>query len=60
MKASEFINFIDYNAHDMNIKGSHVRNKFECIFITSTQNPEQIYGNYNLEHKYEDEDEPNM
>lgn len=44
MKASEFINFIDYNVHTMNIKGGSQTNKFNRIFITSVQNPKEIYA----------------
>ena len=43
MKPSEFINLIDYNVHPMNIKGSNILNRFECIIITSVQNPEELY-----------------
>lgn len=45
MKASEFINFIDYNTHTMNVKGGSVKNVFERIIITSVQHPEDIYRN---------------
>lgn len=45
MKPSEFINFIDYNIHPLNIKGGSVINKYELIIITSVQNPELIYMN---------------
>lgn len=43
MKPTEFINFIDYNVHNMNIKGGVHKNKYRHIFITSIQDPEQIY-----------------
>ena len=42
---SEFINFIDYNMHIMNIKYGFVMNKFEYIFITSIQSPYKLYDN---------------
>ena len=45
MKASEFINFIDYNIHYMNIKGGSKQNKFELILITSVQRLNEIYAN---------------
>lgn len=45
MKASEFINLIDYNRHKMNIKGGSITNNFTRIYITSVQNPEEIYKN---------------
>ena len=40
---SEFINFIDYNTHVMNVKYGCVTNSFKYIFITSIQNPEDLY-----------------
>lgn len=43
MKASEFINFIDYNKHKMNVKGGSVINNYTKIYITSVQRPEDIY-----------------
>ena len=49
VKASEFINFIDYNTHKLNIKGGSVVNKYEKIFITSVQSPFEIYKNMNNE-----------
>lgn len=45
MKASEFINFIDYKKHVLNIKNGSLRNMYEFIFITSTQSPMEIYKN---------------
>ena len=45
MKPSEFINFIDYNVHPLNIKGGSIINRYELIIITSVQNPEYIYSN---------------
>lgn len=49
MKASEFINFIDYNIHNMNIKGGSCKNYFRKIIITSIQDPEEIYANVSEE-----------
>jgi len=43
MKPSEFINFVDYNIHNMNIKGGCIQNKYKYIFITSIQDPQKIY-----------------
>ena len=43
MKASEFINFIDYNKHYMNIKGGAKLNSYELIIITSIQKLKEIY-----------------
>ena len=45
MKASEFINFIDYNKHQLNVKGEYHLNEYELIIITSVQNPNEIYKN---------------
>ena len=45
MKASEFINLIDYNIQPMNIKGSTVMNNYKLIIITSIQQLEQLYKN---------------
>lgn len=45
MKASEFINLIDYNTHTMNIKGGNVNNNYKLIIITSIQHPKNIYKN---------------
>lgn len=44
MPASEFINFIDYNRHPMNIKGSSISNDYELIIITSIIPLANIYG----------------
>lgn len=44
MKPAEFINFIDYNRHVMNVKGGSMRNNYTRIYITSVQPPEDIYG----------------
>lgn len=43
MKASEFINFIDYNKHYMNVKGGTKLNNYELIIITSIQKLNEIY-----------------
>lgn len=43
MKPSEFINFIDYNIHPLNVKGGTKMNRYETIYITSIQDPEWIY-----------------
>lgn len=45
MKASEFINMIDYNKHWMNVKGDQVLNDFTLIIITSVQRIKDIYKN---------------
>lgn len=51
LKASEFLNFIDYNRHLMNIKGGEVRNNYETIIITSILKPSEIYKNMTEEAK---------
>lgn len=43
MRASEFINFIDYNKQNMNIKGGNVLNNYKLIIITSVQPLDSIY-----------------
>jgi hypothetical protein len=40
---TEFINFIDYNIHNMNIKNGSVKNTFKYIYITSIQSPYDLY-----------------
>lgn len=45
MDVSEFINFIDYNIHNLNIKGGNVKNRYKLIIITSINNPRNIYKN---------------
>lgn len=51
MKPTELINFIDYNRHIMNIKGGSVRNNYKLIYITSLQDPNEIYKNVPEESK---------
>ena len=43
MRTSEFINLIDYNIHNLNIKGGGTPNKYTTIIITSVQDPNNIY-----------------
>lgn len=45
MPASEFINFIDYRVHNMNVKGGNVKNKYTKVIITTIQSPYEIYKN---------------
>ena len=45
MDVSEFIKFIDYNKHNLNIKGGSLKNNYELIIITSINNPHNIYKN---------------
>lgn len=45
MKPEEFINLIDYRVHNMNIKGSSVKNNYELIIFTSVQKLSSIYRN---------------
>lgn len=49
MPASEFINFIDYYVNPMNIKGGSLMNRYKLIFITSVQDPHDIYKNMDEE-----------
>lgn len=49
MKASEFINFIDYNKHSLNTKGGDCTNDYQLIIITSVQTPYEIYKGMNHE-----------
>lgn len=44
MRASEFVNFIDYNKQRMNIKGGSVINSYKLIIITSVQPLNTIYS----------------
>lgn len=43
MKPSEFINFIDYYVHNLNIKGGNVKNHYHTILITSIQDPDYLW-----------------
>ena len=45
MKPDEFIRFIDYRTHTMNIKGGQIMNKYELIIITSIKPIEYLYRN---------------
>lgn len=49
MSASEFINFIDYRTHNLNVKGGSFRNRYTKIFITSVQDIDDIYKGVNGE-----------
>ena len=49
MKPSEFINFIDYNKHYMNVKGGNCMNDYKLIIITSVQPLDEIYRNVSEE-----------
>ena len=51
MPASEFINFIDYRSHNLNVKGGTIRNNYTKIIITSIQRPEDLYTNMPAEAK---------
>lgn len=44
MPADEFIKFIDYTIHPLNIKGGTVNNIYTKILITSVQNPTNLYS----------------
>ena len=51
MKPSEFIRFIDYNKHIMNIKGGQKINNYTTIIITSKQQPWMLWNKSNEEKK---------
>lgn len=51
MKASEFINFIDYNVHNLNIKGGNVKNNYNLIIITSVFPLNDIYLGVRYSHE---------
>lgn len=46
MRPREFINFIDYNIHSMNIKGGSIKNRYKLIILTSVQHPEDLYDEF--------------
>ena len=46
MKPSDFINFIDYTIHTLNVKNGSMKNKYKYIIITSVQDPETIYQSF--------------
>lgn len=45
MQPGEFVRFIDYARHSMNIRGSSRRNNYELIIITSVEKLRGIYRN---------------
>lgn len=45
MKPNEFINFVDYNKHLMNVKGGRKMNNFKYIIITNIFKLDNIYKN---------------
>lgn len=51
MKPCEFIRFIDYNKHILNIKGGQLINNYKTIIITSKQEPWELWKNSNEEKK---------
>lgn len=51
MKPDEFIRFIDYRKHTMNIKGGQILNNYEKIIITSIKPLDNIYMNCRDEQK---------
>ena len=51
MKPNEFIRFIDYNKHIMNIKGGQLINNYKTIVITSKQEPWNLWLKSNEEKK---------
>lgn len=53
MEPSEFINFIDYNKHVMNVKGGSVINNYNVIIITTIMRMEFIYEKKKAESRYQ-------
>lgn len=51
MPASEFINFIDYRTHNLNVKGGQVKNKYSKIIITSIIPLHELYRRITQEQK---------
>lgn len=51
MKASEFINFIDYNKQLMNVKHSFKLNTYSMVIITSILRLEDIYKDADCEYR---------
>lgn len=51
MKPNEFIRFIDYRRHTMNIKGGQLVNNYELIIITSIKDLENLYMNQSEEQR---------
>lgn len=51
MRPCEFIRFIDYNKHILNIKGGQLINNYKTIVITSKQPPWELWINSNEERK---------
>lgn len=49
MKAKEFVNLIDYNKHNMNIKNGGLLNNYNLIIITSVIKLSTIYKNIEAE-----------
>lgn len=47
MPACEFINFIDYNVHNLRVFGGSMRNNYNLIIITTIQPIDTIYLNAN-------------
>jgi len=45
MKAKEFVNLIDYNKHNLNVKGSGFINNYNLIILTSVVKFNTIYKN---------------
>ena len=45
MKADEFVRFIDYNRHPLNITYGSVMNNYNLIILTSVQKIDEIYPN---------------
>lgn len=60
MSPSEFINFIDYDRHTMNIKNGSFQNNYKYIIITSIQPPAQLWSKYQENNDNKGLDESNI
>lgn len=60
MSPSEFINFIDYDIHSMNIKHGSYMNRYKYIIITSIQPPAQLWSNFQKNNEEKGLDESNI
>lgn len=53
MRPNDFIKFIDYNRHTLNVKGGSVMNNYELIVITSIINPKKLYAGISDEARFQ-------
>lgn len=60
MEPSEFINFIDSDIHNMNIKYGNYQNRYKYIIITSVQPPAQLYSGFQKKNEEKGLEESNF